>query len=127
MRYVIIGIVSHDDDHPTYQEGYVDALQLKFFDVDFDMMNFRGMIYPSIQPLDAVKILEFTEKNKNSIDLIVVHCNAGISRSSGTAAALSLIYNQDDSWVFKNPRYMPNMLVRKTILNEAEKMGLLDE
>jgi len=39
-------------------------------------------------------------------------------------AALSLIYNQDDSWVFKNKRYMPNMLVYRTILNEAEKMGI---
>jgi predicted protein tyrosine phosphatase len=121
LRYAVIQIVSHDDVHPPLQEGYVDAIQLKFFDIDIKID-----IYPGIKPDDARRILEFTEKNKNLADLFVVHCNAGISRSAGAAAALSHIYNEgDDSWVFRSPRYIPNMLVYKTILKEAQKIGLI--
>ena len=119
-RYAVIGIVCNDDCHPLIQEGYVDRLELKFYDIDFNTP-----IFPSMNSNDAIEILEFVEKNKNKVDMFVIHCNAGISRSSGTAAALSLIYNDDDSWVFSNPKYMPNMMVYRTILTEAEKLGLL--
>jgi len=120
-RYAIIGISGHNDVHPQIPEGYVDLLQLKFFDMDFKFDT-----YPGIKPEDARQILEFVEKNKDKVDLFVVHCNAGISRSSGTAAALGFIYNGDDSWVFTNRQYVPNILVYKTILIEAEKMGILN-
>ena len=41
----------------------------------------------------------------------------GISRSAGVAAALSYIITQDDTWVFIAPRYLPNRLVYRTILD----------
>ena len=118
--YAVIGVVSHYDTHPTLQEGFVDALRLKFYDTDFEMGS-----YPAMTSTDAVEILEFVEKTKNKVDYFVIHCNAGISRSSGIAAALSLIYNKDDKWVFSNPRYVPNMLVYRKILSAAAEMGLL--
>jgi hypothetical protein len=120
-RYAIIGIVGHGCEHPLIPEGYVDLLQLNFYDTDFYISD-----YPSIQKEDARKILEFVEKNKDKVDMFVVHCNAGISRSSGTVAALSFIYNGDAAWVFSDRRYIPNMLVYKTILDEAEKMKLIE-
>jgi predicted protein tyrosine phosphatase len=119
-RYAVIGVVSHDDVHPELQEGYVDALRLNFYDIDFKID-----VYPGITDVDADRIIEFVENNKNLVDLFVVHCNAGISRSSGIAAALSFIYNGDDAWVFSDHRYMPNMLVYRKILKAAEKVGLL--
>ena len=67
---------------------------------------------------DAKQILEFTEKYIDSVDFFIVHCGAGISRSSGCAAALSKIYNQTDEDIFTNPEYIPNMLVYRTILEE---------
>jgi len=48
-------------------------------------------------------------------ELVICQCEAGISRSAGVAGALANIYKGDDSYFFR--RYLPNMLVYKTILN----------
>lgn len=63
----------------------------------------------------AEQVLDFAEKHKNIP--IICQCEAGISRSSGMASALSVIYNNTDDWVFKNPFFKPNMAVRRMILN----------
>ena len=65
---------------------------------------------------DAKNIVDFVETFKNEVDLIVVHCEAGISRSSATAGALSLILNGSDKEFFEGS-YIPNMLVYRKILN----------
>lgn len=67
----------------------------------------------------AKQIIEFYDKWKDSVDLVVVNCVAGISRSAATAAALSVIAGQGDEFIFNNKRYHPNMLVYRLILNEA--------
>ena len=68
-----------------------------------------------IQNEDAEKIKRFVEAHKE--DQIIIHCDAGISRSAGIAAALMKYYNGDDSSIFDNPRYCPNMLCYRTMLN----------
>lgn len=52
---------------------------------------------------------------------VIVHCDAGISRSSGVAAAILKAYTGDDSQIFNNPRYMPNMRCYRFVLNELMK------
>lgn len=52
----------------------------------------------------------------NDIKDIYVHCGAGVSRSAGLAAALMKFYNDDDSPIFDNPKYVPNMTVYKAVL-----------
>jgi predicted protein tyrosine phosphatase len=69
-----------------------------------------------MQPEDASKIRQFVEANKDR--KIIVHCDAGISRSAGIAAALMKFYNGDDSMIFDSPRYRPNMLCYRLMLNE---------
>jgi len=64
---------------------------------------------------DARIILDFVQDCRIDIDLIVVHCEAGISRSAGVAGALSLIYNGSDEYYFH--RYLPNIFVYRKILN----------
>lgn len=49
---------------------------------------------------------------------VIVHCDAGISRSSGVAAAILKVYTGDDSQIFDNPRYRPNMRCYRMVLNE---------
>lgn len=49
---------------------------------------------------------------------IIVHCDAGISRSSGVAAAILKTYTGDDSQIFDSPRYRPNMRCYRLVLNE---------
>ena len=74
---------------------------------------------------NAQEILDFVQYNRVDIDLIVIHCEAGISRSAGVAGALSLIYNGSDEYYFK--KYLPNMFVYRKILNMymASKKGVI--
>lgn len=69
---------------------------------------------------DAKNIVDFVETFKNEVDMIVVHCEFGISRSAGVASALSLILNGIDQYYFDN--YVPNMLCYRKILNAYHKI-----
>lgn len=90
-------------------KNIVGILRLTFDDTDIKSPY-------SITERDAVNIIEFVEKYKDITDNFIIHCEAGISRSAGVAAALSKIYNGSDCDIFENPMYKPNMLVYNTIL-----------
>lgn len=64
---------------------------------------------------DAIKIKHFVERHSDKT--IIVHCDAGISRSSGVAAAILKYLIGDDSQIFDNPKYYPNMLCYRKTLN----------
>lgn len=51
---------------------------------------------------------------------IIVHCDAGVSRSAGIAAAILKHRTGDDSRIFGNPRYNPNMLCYRTVLDALQ-------
>jgi hypothetical protein len=65
----------------------------------------------------AKQILALVEKERENIHYAILQCDAGISRSSATAAALSKIIYGTDEWVFNSPFYVPNTFIYKTILN----------
>ena len=65
---------------------------------------------------DADKIIEFVNNNLNDVDEIIVHCGAGVSRSAGVCAALMLILTGDDSAIFNDNRYRPNMHCYRLVL-----------
>lgn len=71
---------------------------------------------------DAKAILGVLKVTEPYINLIVVNCEAGISRSSAIAAAISVLLKlpDGDSQYF-NPRgpFCPNRLVYRTLLNTA--------
>ena len=52
---------------------------------------------------------------------IIVHCDAGISRSAGVAAAIYKYCTGDDSIIFDNPRFQPNMWCYRKTLNALMK------
>ena len=64
---------------------------------------------------DAKKIAKFVSQNRDKI--IIVHCDAGQSRSAGVAAAISRYYNNYDFEYFDNPRYTPNMRCYHLMMN----------
>lgn len=74
--------------------------------------------YEPMTDEQADQVVEFVEKYKD-VELIVVHCEAGISRSAGLAAALSKIMTGDDIRFFK--KFLPNMLVYRKIINAYER------
>lgn len=66
---------------------------------------------------NADQILSFVNDNLNGTQNIVVQCEAGISRSSGICAALMLILKENDTNIFTNDDYCPNIYCYRTILN----------
>lgn len=84
-------------------------LRLSFDDVDFGEDN-------CITKEDGRRILNFVQEYVRRVEMIVVHCEAGISRSAGICAALMRIINGDDEEIFDNPKFCPNMSCYRTVL-----------
>ena len=51
------------------------------------------------------------------IDAIIIHCEAGKCRSAGVAAAILKALTGDDTRIFDNPQYTPNMKCYRMVLN----------
>ena len=104
--HIIISIAA--PEYPDYKLpirtiSCKDVLYLRFHDVETDKpkskedvkgytIEPRGDLIPFNDNM-AKEIIEFVLKYKDDIDLIVVHCDGGFSRSAGTALALSNILN----------------------------------
>ena len=84
-------------------------LNVQFNDVEFG--DSKCITYEQ-----ANNILKFVNDNINNVSKIIVHCEAGISRSAGVCAALMKIINDNDSPIFENPRFCPNMSCYRAIM-----------
>jgi len=85
------------------------------YDLDNDCSQFPYSRF-LFERCHAKELLDFINIWKNSVELIVVNCVAGISRSMGAAAALGKILNGDDTQFFKEG--CPNMRIYRFILEE---------
>jgi predicted protein tyrosine phosphatase len=90
-------------------------LQLQFYDTD-TLSSGRFL------PRQAKQILEFVQEHVHQIDVLMIHCQMGHSRSPAIAAAISKLMTGDDNLYFK--KYTPNMLVYSTILKVAHKLNV---
>lgn len=68
---------------------------------------------------DARQIWRFVLPLREKLNCIVLHCNAGVSRSPGVAAALSNVLCGDDQAFFE--RYRPNQRVYLLLLDVFSK------
>lgn len=68
----------------------------------------------------AAQILRFIDIWKSHVDCILVHCDAGISRSAAVCAALKRYLGEDDWDIFRDPRYDPNALVYHTMMEQID-------
>lgn len=87
-----------------------------FFD-DIDDNELQDIGLNPIQETDAKQIAIFVNKYKNNDKYFIVNCDAGISRSSGIAAAIGKYLNNDDTFIFNNSKYCPNMRCYRMVLN----------
>lgn len=130
--YIVISISSHEE--PTIaipsNEHCLDKLFLKFDDKSYEtqktLAHYDGVAYP-MKEEDAIKLLHFVLKYKDDVNDIIAHCEAGISRSTAVALALSEILNGKE-----NPeKYIEslvglqyaNLLVRDLILKNYDKLN----
>lgn len=98
-----------------------DNLIIHYFDFD-DVEEGSPDGFP-ISDSQAKHIAEVVNNNKD-VEKIVVHCEAGVSRSAGVAAAIGMAINGDDSFIFNDGRYCPNSTCYRKVL---EAFGLKND
>jgi len=108
-----------------------DVITLKFDDVipiDLGRSMYQWKLMSEFQ---ALSVINFIEKNKN-VDYFVVHCMAGICRSSAVAKFILEYFGEDSSWIetatfddtneVKQFRYFPNDFVLYQLRDTHQKM-----
>lgn len=111
-KHILISISSSDRDEMVIppNSSRLSTLFLKFDDVeDIDSR------YVYFDRSMASDIIEFVENYCAQVDLIVVQCEAGLSRSVAIGSALSKILNYTDDEIFT--KGIPNMFVYTTLLD----------
>lgn len=102
--------VSGDPDIDETNKDLKDLLRLTFSDVTYELYCDGSAITDD----DGDQIYYFASDLPDNA-LLVVHCRTGVSRSAAVAAALSRIFNGDES-VFWSPPYSPNPLVYQKVM-----------
>lgn len=115
---VVISITDVDkpyNDIRCSAENKIRAiLHLKFDDVG-DCQNNR------ITEQDAFKIVDFTDMWKDKVNTIIVHCEAGVSRSAGVAAAILKWTQNRADLIFNSPYFLPNRFCYREVLSAFRK------
>lgn len=115
---VIISINDIDSERPIFAVNHsIKAVLMLSFDDEED--TDKGMDLSQ-----ARSIVSFVNYWENKIQKIIVHCGAGISRSSGVAAAIGKVLNDDDTFVFNNPKYVPNRNCYRQTLNAFMEVSI---
>ena len=118
-KHIVISVSDPEYDSPRLPENpnRLCSLYLSFHDIDD--IHYRGDLEAKMiifKKRNATLILKFFETFRDSANLVICQCEAGISRSSAIAASLCKISGQDDSKFFKE--YLPNSFVYNSILKE---------
>ena len=114
-KSLIISIYDPDKEPPHLFKNQINnvksIMSCAFFDEEKDE---HGCItFEQAQTIadTVIGILDY-------VDLIVVHCEAGISRSAGVAGAIMKALNDDDAEAFSNGR-IPNMTCYRRVLEKV--------
>jgi predicted protein tyrosine phosphatase len=113
VSHVVISITDPDKPLARIRSQPKDILRLQFYDVDEP----HDAYYP-IDVSDAKRIVAFVGKWWDLADYLIVHCEAGISRSAGVAAAISKAMLGTDGIFFDSRAYNPNMTCYSYVLKE---------
>lgn len=110
--HIVISISGENDQETLIpnNQNRIGTLHLKFDDVS--TIDNQFLYFNRDQ---AKEILDFVNKYVKQASVIVVQCQAGLSRSVAVASALSKIINYSDDGVFT--KGIPNMFVYTTILD----------
>ena len=88
--WAAISITTEGDLPELSEENRLGLLQLVFADTaDPDRTD-------SFTVSQATELLDFVEQVWDRVEFLLIHCEVGMSRSPGVAAALSRIYDGDD-------------------------------
>jgi predicted protein tyrosine phosphatase len=115
VPHVIISITSSPDDVAPLRPNKMcqGVLRLSFPDAEEPSNLYAEADLFSRE--HARKIWTFTQQHLTQIERIIVHCDAGVSRSSAVAGALARVLNNNDSEFFGG-RYRPNRRVYRILV-----------
>jgi len=116
--YIVISITGHEDNYdagfaltPDQSSKCKGVLKLRFDDITEDI----GTYLKAITKEQALLIRAFINCHKDTVDYLLVNCEAGISRSAAIAAAALYLDGQDPNIIFNDPNYIPNTTVYKRV------------
>lgn len=121
--YAMISITDPGEPlaHLEDDKNRVGLLRLQFHDIAHDPEAFASLVtateaemYKLPNADHARQIVQFFRVWAPRIDKLIVHCEAGISRSAATGSALALALGQSDRQFYLNSR--PNPRLRRLIL-----------
>ena len=115
--WVCISIDSYDEHPRISGVKRLGLLRCSFADIDSaHMAPHHGHFF---NEEDANQIWDFVESfwERDDITTIMVHCQAGISRSAATAAAIENCLNEENPSRFWEGRFHPNMHVFSTLVD----------
>ncbi len=113
---VLVSISDPDCEGILNKKVFRDVIEVQFHDLDEPLKQYR-----ICTTKDAQRIAEFVLKYRDVP--IICQCEAGISRSSGCAAAIMKFLTGDDMPIFTSPIFIPNTLVYRLVLRELIKMN----
>jgi predicted protein tyrosine phosphatase len=99
--------ISSGSTNPTFYLGQ-DTQVKGIYYMSFDDITTEIEGYKACQPSDFGGLGQFINQYKDTVDEIIVHCHAGISRSSATASAICKYLGEDDSFIWNSGDYSPN-------------------
>lgn len=134
--HIIISIFTPGDEPPDVAQNENTRGVLHFCFDDLDRQPTLITIHALGKPVlfddeEAQRLAKWVKAfYKQGVRTVICHCDAGVSRSAGVAAALSKHFNGSDFEFFNSggmyggPVYTPNMLVYRKLLealHEEEK------
>jgi len=114
-KHVVISIMSPKNAEARIKSDPKAILRLRFYDLNEPLEGYEEVF----EHKDAKSVRRFIEKHVDEVEMIVVHCEAGVSRSVGLAAALAKVLFGDDERFMKGG--VPNSRVYTKVL-EAFKV-----
>lgn len=119
-NYIIISISSIDNEEYVLfspNDKCKGVIRLKFNDLERDYGD--KIRAPKQGDFSGLKMFIDAFVERGNIEDIIVHCEAGISRSSAVAAVIARYLNLDEfNLIWNNDRYIPNELVYRLASNE---------
>jgi predicted protein tyrosine phosphatase len=118
VPHIVISITSSPGDQARLRNNgaRLGVLRLSFPDVEVaSELHPEGELFSREH---AAQVWRFVEEHRSKMERIIVHCDAGKSRSPAVAAALARILDGDDAAYFGG-RYVPNMRVYRLLLELA--------
>ncbi len=122
IPYAVISINDPGEETAKLAEStYLgDVLQLSFHDLTMQLGKGGYKLFDAKM---AKEVCRFTKKCLSDVQLLVIHCGAGKSRSAAIAATLNEWINGSPEPYVKGKSYIPNPLVISILEAELDRSG----